>query len=55
MEEAALLGWQPVLRLHWTQFFFHLLQLLEEGLGERAAFLQVCWLLFHLSSEQAWE
>lgn len=44
MEEAAGLGLQPVLRLLWGQFFFYLLQVLKEGLGERAAFLWVSWI-----------
>lgn len=44
MEEAAGLGLQPVLRLLWAQFFLHLLQVLKEGLRERAAFLRVSWI-----------
>lgn len=41
MEEAAGLGLQPVLRLLWAQFFLHLLQVLKEGLEEKAALLRV--------------
>lgn len=41
MEETAGLGLQPVLRLLWAQVFLHLLQVLKEGLGEKAVFLRV--------------